>query len=258
MFVTNLLKAMKYYINCLKQSDALEYDIKELIPDMNMRRRMSRVMKMGTTTALEAMLEFDVYGQVDAIVTATGLGCIADSEKFLLNLLTSNEQMLNPTPFIQSTFNTIGAQIALIKSLHCYNNTFTHRYSSFESALLDATLCLSGGRAKAVLVGVFDESTPTVEIVLQRLNVLKHKRLGEGALFFVLTAECLECSVAEIELSLDTTVEDGVIMVSTANDTIWCGAVAQVITTMINEHRDGVVVNDMGGEFHSTVKIRCI
>lgn len=249
---------MKYYINCLKQSGALEREIKELIPEMNMRRRMSRVVKIGVITAVESLCEFDAYGQVDAIVTATGLGCIADSEKFLSNLLDSDEQMLNPTPFIQSTFNTVGAQIALIRSLHCYNNTFTHRHTGFESALLDAMICLDAGRAKAVLVGVFDESTPTVEIILKRLNALGDKKIGEGAVFFVLTSMQLGCSVAEIELMLDATHVDDVVMVSKANDTIWSGTVAEVIANMVNQHTDGIVMNDMGGDIHSTLKIRCI
>lgn len=249
---------MKYYLNCLKQSGALERDIKELIPDMNMRRRMSRVVKMGVTTAVESLSEFDVYGQVDAIVTATGLGCIADSEKFLSNLLDSDERMLNPTPFIQSTFNTVGAQIALIRSLHCYNNTFTHRYTGFESALLEAMMCLDGGRAKAVLVGVFDESTPTVEIILKRLKALGDKKLGEGAVFFVLTIEKLECSVAEIELSLNAAHREDVVMVSKASDSVWSGAVAEVIANMVNQHTDCVVMNDLGGEIHSTMKIECL
>ncbi|MEG1371049.1 MAG: beta-ketoacyl synthase chain length factor [Mucinivorans sp.] len=196
---------MKYYINCAKRSDSLAREVKELIPDMNMRRRMSRVVKMGVTTGIESLVDFDAYGQVDAIVTATWLGCVADSEKFLYNLLDSNEQMLNPTPFIQSTFNTVGAQIAQIRSMHCYNNTFTHKNSSFESAVLDAILCLDSGRARAVLVGVYDELTPTVEAILQRLNVPKTKTLIEGAFFFVLTAQPLDCSVWELSLSLGAT-----------------------------------------------------
>lgn len=198
---------MKYYINCIKRSDSLVREVKELVPQMNMRRRMSRVVKMGVTTGIESLFEFDSYGQVDAIVTATSLGCVADSEKFLSNLLDSNEQMLNPTPFIQSTFNTVGAQIALIRSMHCYNNTFTHKNSSFESAVVDAILCLNSGRSRAVLVGVYDELTPTVETILKRLNVPKTKMPVDGALFFVLTAERLECSVSELRLSLGATAE---------------------------------------------------
>ena len=49
-------------------------DVKTLIPDMNMRRRMSRVVKMGVTTALETLHAFDKFGTIDAIVTATHLG----------------------------------------------------------------------------------------------------------------------------------------------------------------------------------------
>lgn len=53
-------------------------------------------------------------GKVDAIITATGLGCLADTEKFMNALMDNREQMLNPTAFIQSTFNTVGAQLALL------------------------------------------------------------------------------------------------------------------------------------------------
>ena len=163
-----------------------------------MRRRMSRVVKMGVTTALETLHAFDNFGTIDAIVTATHLGCIADSEKFLANSITNQEQMLNPTPFIQSTFNTVGAQIALIRGLHIYNNTFSHRYLSFESALLDAMLQLDCFGATAVLVEVFDELTPTVETILTSMGMLKKRTEGEGAIAFILTSAKLPCSVAQI------------------------------------------------------------
>ena len=106
--------------------------------------------------------------------------------------------MLNPTPFIQSTFNTVGAQIALLRGLHCYNTTSAHRWTSFENALTDAALRIGAGWSQAVLVGAFDETTPSVEKVLQRLRVAQEGRWGESSVFFVLTAERFDCSVAEI------------------------------------------------------------
>ena len=134
---------MKVYVNCITSGAELRSDIKVLIPEMNLRRRMSRVVKSGVAAGIESLLEFGARAPIDAIITATGLGCIADSEKFLDGLIAGDETMLNPTPFIQSTFNTVGAQIALLRGLHCYNTTYAHRWTSFENALTDAALRLS-------------------------------------------------------------------------------------------------------------------
>lgn len=187
---------MSYYINCIKHHDSLNRDIKELIPSMNIRRRMSRVVKMGVTTALDSIADFEEYGEVDAIITATWLGCIADSEKFLANIIESDEQMLNPTPFIQSTFNTVGAQVALIRSLKCYNNTFTHRHGSLKSAMIDAVLQLECAGVQAVLVGWFDELTPTVETICTRLRVAPP---CDGAMFFIMTKQRYASSTIEVD-----------------------------------------------------------
>lgn len=249
---------MGYFINCLKQSDSLSKEIKELVPDMNLRRRMSRIVKMSVSTGVESLLDFDSFGEVDSIITATGLGCIADSEKFLGNCISAGEQMLNPTPFIHSTFNTVGAQIALIRSLHGYNNTFTHRYTSFESALVDAMLRIGKGKSKAVLIGVFDEFTQTVETLMKRMGVLKEKKLGEGALFFVLSGERLDSSVAEIEGITFGNAENEVLSVFNTNDSLWCGAVARTIARSIESKYSGFILNDIDGKNNSLIKLRCL
>ena len=141
---------MKLYVNCITSDAGLRRDIKELIPEMNLRRRMSRVVKSGVAAGIESLLEFGDRAAVEAVVTATGLGCIADSEKFLDSLIANEERMLNPTPFIQSTFNTVGAQIALLRGLHCYNTTYANRWTSFENALTDAALRIGAGLSRAV------------------------------------------------------------------------------------------------------------
>ena len=189
---------MKLYVNCITSGAELRNDIKTLIPEMNLRRRMSRVVKSGVAAGIESLLAFGDRSPIDAVVTATGLGCIADSEKFLDALIANEERMLNPTPFIQSTFNTVGAQIALLRGLHCYNTTYAHRWTSFENALTDAALRIGAGLSQAVLVGAFDETTPSVEKVLQRLRVAPQGRWGESAVFFVLTARAFDTSVAAI------------------------------------------------------------
>ena len=203
---------MKAYVNCITSGAELRSDIKVLIPEMNLRRRMSRVVKSGVAAGIESLLEFGARAPIDAIITATGLGCIADSEKFLDGLIAGDETMLNPTPFIQSTFNTVGAQIALLRGLHCYNTTSAHRWTSFENALTDAALRIGAGWSRAVLVGAFDETTPSVEKVLRRLRVAQEGRWGESSVFFVLTAERFDCSVAEItgiRIPAETPAADG-------------------------------------------------
>ncbi len=237
---------MEYYVNCICRSDALAVDIKQLIPEMNIRRRMSRVVKMGVCTGLESLLAFEQMGgsEIDAIITATSLGAIADSEKFLSNIITSEERMLNPTPFIQSTFNTVGAQIALIRKKSCYNNTFVHRNSSFESALLDAMLRIECGSASAVLLGLFDEVTPTIYSIYRRLGLLRNMTLGEGAIFFVLTAERHDSSVAKLELRVDGSNEDGQRLSDMARP-YWSGAVVEAMAEAIDAGRSGVIINDV-------------
>ena len=180
-----------------------EPDYKTYISDAALRRRMSRIIRMGVATALHCV---DLSGvEPDSIITATGLGCLTDTEKFLAALI-ENEQLLNPTPFIQSTFNTVGAQAALILGNHGYNNTYVHRGVSFESALLDAMMQLKED-ADTVLAGCFDETTSTGFEVMRRLGFWKDDLIdsdhlypgqtkgtasGEGAAFFMLGSQPVE------------------------------------------------------------------
>ena len=73
-------------------------------------------------------------------------------------LMDNREQMLNPTAFIQSTFNTVGAQLALPLKIHAYNVTYVHRGLSFESALIDGIISIAEGK-QHVLAGAMDEIT---------------------------------------------------------------------------------------------------
>jgi 3-oxoacyl-(acyl-carrier-protein) synthase len=167
---------------------AIEPDYKKYITDAGLRRRMSRIIKMGVAAALDCVEKAEVKNP-DAIITATGLGCLADTGKFLSNIVENEEGLLNPTSFIQSTFNTIGAQIALILKNHNYNFTYVHRGFSFESAMLDAMMQLKEGDARNVLVGGVDEITPTSADVTERMGFWRNgAKMGEGAQFFVLSS----------------------------------------------------------------------
>lgn len=192
---------MAYYINSASSFDSLTRDVKELIPAPELRRRMSRVLKMGVSTGMDALAQLPDDKQVSAIVTATGLGCLADSEKFLRNIVEQDETLLNPTPFIQSTFNTVGAQIALLTGNHCYNMTYVHGGDGFASALLDAMIQIDDAGAGHVLVGAFDEATETRDRILARMGSDGEALFGDGAYFFVISAAPSEECLAELEPS---------------------------------------------------------
>ena len=168
---------------------AKEPDYKNYITDAGLRRRMSRIVRMGVAAGLNCV-QNSLTDNPDAIITATGFGCLADTEKFLDALTVNDEQLLNPTSFIQSTFNTVGAQIALILKNRNYNFTYVHRGFSFESAVADALMQLEDKEAKNVLVGAFDEITPGSFQVMKRMGFWRGgAKAGEGAQFFMLSSE---------------------------------------------------------------------
>ena len=155
-------------------------------------RRMAPAVKMGVAAAKKALFAAGI-AQPDAILVGSGMGCMQDTEKFLNALLANNETFVTPTAFIQSTHNTVGAQIALELQCHSYNNTYVHGSVSFEHALLDAQLYLTEHTQSEVLVGGVDElGTEFVNYVqlIERNNPDGIRvPLGEGAGFFTLSNE---------------------------------------------------------------------
>ncbi len=136
---------------------SLNQDYKSLIKPM-MLRRMSKAVKMGLYCSNKALKEANIQIP-DAILVGTGQGCMQDTEKFMENLLESEESLLSPTSFIQSTHNTVGGQIALNLNCKGHNMTFTQNSVSFESALMDAMLQMDGKEVRNILVGGVDETS---------------------------------------------------------------------------------------------------
>lgn len=163
--------------------NCVEPDYKTII-DVKLIRRMSRVIKMGVAAAMECLHEAGIT-MPDAIVTGTAYGCLEDTGIFLSKMVEQREELLAPTAFIQSTHNTVGAQIALM--LHCngYNNVFVHRGFSFECALQDAMMLLHEGEARTVLVGGLDEITNDSHRILSRFNLYKRPHISSLELFNV-------------------------------------------------------------------------
>jgi len=157
-------------------------------------RRMSRAVKMGVACALENLKQNQTE-QPDAILTATGLGCVADTVKFLDQMTENKETLLNPTAFIQSTHNTVSGQIALLLQCKSYNLTFTQNQFSFETALLEGMMLLEENAQQKILVGGVDELTPESHQLLKSVRCAtdgtsgKGYVAGEGAAFFTLSGE---------------------------------------------------------------------
>lgn len=147
---------------------ASEPDVKGLISPGE-ARRMSRILRRTIWTSLTALQNAGV-NDPDAIITGTGMGCIENSEKFLIDLARFGENCLKPTLFMQSTHNTISSLIAIVLKCHGYNNTYSHTDISFESALLDGWLQIRSGMISNALIGSHDEVTPFMSIVLERTH----------------------------------------------------------------------------------------
>ncbi|MCV9929620.1 beta-ketoacyl synthase chain length factor [Flavobacterium sp. LS1R49] len=175
-------------------------------------RRMANGIKNGIVASAYALKEANVPN-VDAIITGTGMGCIEDSEKFLKAIIDNNEEFLTPTAFIQSTHNTVGAQIALTLQCKGYNFTYVNGAISFESALLDAKMQIEGNEANSVLVGGVDENGDYTISLFKLAGYIKEDRkepylllnettkgyiYGEGASFFVLENEKKDTTYAEL------------------------------------------------------------
>ncbi|MBR4926534.1 MAG: beta-ketoacyl-[Prevotella sp.] len=121
-------------------------------------RRMGKIIKSSLLSSLKALEQAGIECP-DAIITATSLGCLENSERLLVQLHEEGEVMLKPTYFMQSTHNTISSNIAIHTKCHGYNMTYTHGAQSLEWALRDARMLLRSGKVRSVLVGLHDETT---------------------------------------------------------------------------------------------------
>jgi 3-oxoacyl-[acyl-carrier-protein] synthase II len=205
-FLSEVVEHNADYMKCIDQ------DYKAFIDPIS-ARRMSRLIKMGITSARNCLADAG-FPQAprgegtetefpDAIITGTGLGSVEDTEK-ILNSISKGEQLLNPTPFMQSTYNTISSQIAINLKCHNYNSTYVHRTFSFESCLLDALMQIEERTADHILVGGIDEMTMNHLNIIRRLGHFKMKPspaldllkyespgaiAGEGSGYYLLSPE---------------------------------------------------------------------
>ena len=185
-------------------------DYKALIPPARLRR-MSRILKMGLAGSSLCIQRSPV--KPDAVIVGTGLSCVTDLERFMRSCDDEHEQMLSPTPFINSSHNSVAGQIAMANQITGYNNTHFHGVSSLESALVDALMLLDEGDSRCVLVGGVDEYSQMKFDVFSRVGwwrqqpvdnlELLHTRgegsiMGEGAAFFALSGQPSGTDLAQL------------------------------------------------------------
>ena len=203
-----LSEIVEYNTNSLR---CIEPSYKEFL-NPALARRMGRVIKMGIGAAMLCLKDAGIESP-DAIISGTGIGCIEDTEKFLIAILDNDEQFLTPTSFMQSTHNTVSAQIALQLKCQNYNFTYVHKAFSFESAVIDALMTLEEGDAKNILIGGHDEMTTNHFLLTKRIGYWKNENVptmelinsksegsisGEGAAFFVVSNEKSNHDYAEL------------------------------------------------------------
>jgi 3-oxoacyl-(acyl-carrier-protein) synthase len=173
---------------------------------------MSRLIKMGIASAKMSLAEAGC-GTPDAIITGTGLGSVEDTEK-ILGDITQEERFLNPTPFIQSTYNTISSQVAIQLKCNNYNSTYVHRTFSFESGLIDGLMQIEEQTASNCLIGAIDEMTLNHLKITRRIGQWKMTPVsnmnlledptpgalaGEGAAFFVIGSKKSDSTYAVLK-----------------------------------------------------------
>ena len=168
---------------------SLDIDYKQWLAPAE-SRRLGKLLKRALVTSLSAMQKSGVE-HPDAVITGTGLGCIENTEILLTHLCEEGEENCKPTPFMQSTHNTISSLVSIHTHSHGYNATYAHKEASFDCALEDAWMQMQLGHIKTALVGGQDEMTPKYFGLLCKTGYLGRPSqvAGEAAVSVMLNAE---------------------------------------------------------------------
>ena len=157
--------------------------LKEFVSPME-SRRMGKLMKAAYLSSLRALQTAGIECP-DAIITATSRGMLEISEQFLEDIHSNGEELLKPTLFMQSTHNTLSSAIAIRTKCHGYNITYSQGDKSIEWAMRDAERLIRTGKARSVLVGSFDESTPTFSSFVERAGMKAPENISAQSIVLV-------------------------------------------------------------------------
>ncbi len=136
-------------------------------------RRMTPQMRQLVSVARQALQDAEIE-QPDAIVCATQWGCMLQSMRFLQDMIDTHEKELKPTPFIQSTHNTVASLMAILTNNHGYNATYSQGKQSLDCAMMDIRCQMALGRIHSALVLEFDEQVDAWDEVLALIGERTH------------------------------------------------------------------------------------
>lgn len=190
MYINNFsyLIADKEVEDAGMQVDFKNIDFKSKLP-ASVWRRYSRISKMAVFLS-EQLWDFEDTNGPDSIHIGSGLAMIEDTYKFLSQMLHYEPSQLSPTPFIQSTHNTVSGQLALAYQVYGHNFTFSQGLQSYEDAYCDAVLQSNVGNTSHCLVGGIEEvNSLAIQIIQEQYPTLKTKKIAEGGAFFYLSNE---------------------------------------------------------------------
>ncbi|MBQ9439648.1 MAG: beta-ketoacyl synthase chain length factor [Paludibacteraceae bacterium] len=137
-------------------------------------RRMTPQMRC-VVAAVHKSLRKAGIDKPDAIIAQTKWGCKHNSLIFLNDMLNNAEQELSPTPFMQSTHNTVASQIAIMLGCHGYNSTIVPDMAYPHAADTDAVMLLQTGVARSVLLIDFEEPDIEWDAMLEKAGAeIKH------------------------------------------------------------------------------------
>ena len=132
-------------------------------------RRMTKQLRQTMAAAISVLHDANMIP--DAIICATRYGCMANSMVFLNEMLSTNEDGLKPTRFIQSTHNTIAGLLAIKQQNKGYNITYSNGDQSWDDAILDAKMQMQLGLMRSALVVAFDEYVEDWDNALQKVDL---------------------------------------------------------------------------------------
>lgn len=130
-------------------------------------RRMGRIMKASVISTMN-ILEKSGIRHPDAVICCTKLGMLENGEQFIQDIKKNGEDNPKPALFMQSTYNTIASNIAILTGCHGYNITYAEE--DVDAALEDAAMLIEEGMAETVLVGKHNETTDYYRQVMYRLD----------------------------------------------------------------------------------------
>lgn len=136
--------------------------------DAGNARRLSKAVKNAWCCAVEAIKDAQEQ-PISKIFTATAFGCLTDTILFL-NKIKDFPEVVSPTPFIQSTHNTVAGFVGLQLKLHGLNKTISQRNFSFEHGLLDSLINTTTNE-NLLLIG-FDEITPELSWIAESMGLI--------------------------------------------------------------------------------------